>query len=54
MRHEARHTQVAPGVPQGTPGAVLASQIRRINPASDYLFDLQADGLAEVKGAEEQ
>ena len=20
MRHEARHTQVAPGVPQGTPG----------------------------------
>ena len=38
MRHEARHTQVAPGVQQGTPGAVLASQIRRINPASDYLL----------------
>lgn len=27
-----------PAYRRGTPGAVLASQIRRINPASDYLL----------------
>lgn len=33
---------------------VLVNQTRRVNPASDCPFDLQADGLAEVKDAEEQ